>query len=106
LCCRPGNSNRQLIHIRGVRQSGRDVVPRHDQLVGRRRLRVLIPGFLKARLDLFGQFLRVRRYFLVFEHDERALAVTWQIVEERRRARLLGQRHDRRLIERLNRALC
>ena len=98
-------ANRQLIQPRGRRKPLADFGPWDQQLFGRRRARVVGSGLFEARLGLVDQSGGLSRSVLFFNNDERQIAIGRKVVKEGRRARFLGQRNDRGLIERLNRAL-
>ena len=101
-----GLADRQLVDSRGARQFRDDILPGDEQFGRRRCLRVFLAGLLKTCRDLLGEPGRLRGHFLFFENDEREVAIVGKVVEKGRRARFLGQRDNRRLIERLDRSLC
>ena len=101
-----GLADRQLVDSRGARQFRDDILPGHEQFGRRRCLRVFLAGLLKTCTDLLGELRCLRGHFLFFENDEREVAIVGKVVEKRRGTRFLGQRDNRRLIERLDRSLC
>ena len=63
-----------------------DIVPRDQQLIGRRRDRVVGFRIREARVRLLDELVGLRRRVLFFDNDEGQIAIAGQVVEEGRRA--------------------